>query len=219
MLAKILPRILLLSVVAAFSSLAVQADPILVVGSGSNINSFGAFHFDLYAGNGSLDVHLFTGDTSNPIGCCWAPGQQVYLGFNGGGLDSFGSMTANGITYPSPTVIGDFHIAETPVFAPISPILGEFHVSTPFTYTGLVIACSSPFNRCDGPYLAQYNLFGGGTLDAGLVGTLMDNGSAFYSVRTVTYTFQNPEPASIILLLSGLTYLSAFGLRRRFFKR
>lgn len=54
-----------------------------------------------------------------------------------------------------------------------------------------------------------------------LFNSVLPNGLSLYDFRSVTYTFQNPaipEPASIVLLISGLVAVSAhwrFSPRKR----
>ncbi len=224
MLSTILSRVLFLSLVVALFSLTAQADPVLVSGSGSNIGTGAGvpwvFHFDFTAGNGSLAAYFWTAETSNPVemGCCTQPGHPFFLDFNGSGSDVFGSMTAEGVTYPFPTVLGTIHIHAVPVLAPITPTSGSFHVTTPFEFTGSVTAFDS-LNYIRP--LASFSLIGGGVLDAEIASypADFDPNNPLYVVRTVTYTFATPEPDSVLLLFSGLTYLSAFGLRRRFCKQ
>ena len=106
---------------------------------------------------------------------------------------------------------GTFTFTGPPIVVPFS--LTNLTLTSPFQFSGTLLTC--PQSCFFGPVVSSVDLVGSGTATFSLqFSGLGLNGAPLFTFRTITYNFEAPEPASILLLGGGLAALGA-GLRRR----
>ena len=185
----------------------VRADPIVITsGGGHDIDPNGIFTWTLQNSDASIQINLIsfgTPRTSNPISPprFALPGHPMNLFFRGSGVDVVGTVIVDGITYPAVASLQFVSSALTP------PILGlqDVHIFGTFSFTGDVCILSG--TAC----LTTFSLIGSGQTDATVS---FSPGTGFYFVRHVTYTFETPEPTSVLLFGTALAGI-AFRVRRK----
>lgn len=139
------------------------------------------------------------------------PGSIITVGGNFLG-SSLGGGTAifNGVNRGA-GFGGAFQLTGPPIEVPFS--LTALTITSPFTFQGHLIVC--PETCFLGPQVFSADLIGGGTARIDLVVTIL-NGRPLFTFQKVTYNFEVPEPASILLLGGGL---AALGARLRYRRR
>lgn len=205
---------LLLTVV--FTPLTTHADPLVI--TGGTLTVTGAFGGPSFTFSGDDFVLGGSGgDTGNsaPQLCRPCSGSiSVNSTFAGSSLGG-GGITINGSTFQGP-LSGTFQFIGPPIVLPSGT--SNVIVTGPFTFLGSFSVCGS--DPCSGPIVFSTQLVGQGQVMIDLLfNGVLPNGLSLYDFRSVTYTFQNPaipEPASIVLLISGLV---AAGAIRRFSPR
>ncbi len=216
----------LLCVSRAGSAEPIPFDPANVITSGSYVVNPAGDRFnlrgpviDIHQNAGFINLKDFAA-TCNP---CTA-GDTVNLSFRNPPLDSAGFTqgvelgSGNGRigdqTYPALTFSGSLKFNATPfLFAATDDPFVD--LDTPFTFRGWVRAATTP-----GPYMggSEFRLRGSGLARARFV----RDGNAYRPDGRVTFDFQPasetapvPEPASMLLLSTGLSALGAARWRRR----
>jgi PEP-CTERM motif-containing protein len=106
---------------------------------------------------------------------------------------------------------GTFFFTGPPITIPFS--LTTLTLTSPFQFSGNLLTC--PQSCVIGPVISSVDLVGSGTATFSLLFSgLTTNGTPIFTFQTITYNFEVPEPASLLLLGGGLAALSAV-LRRR----
>ena len=106
---------------------------------------------------------------------------------------------------------GTFIFTGPPITIPFS--LTNLTLTSPFQFSGNLITCQD--NCFNTPAISNFTLVGGGTATFELIAGMTPNGTPVFTFRTITYNFEVPEPASILLLGGGLAALAAT-LRQRY---
>ena len=100
---------------------------------------------------------------------------------------------------------GEFTFTGPPITVPFS--LTNLTLTSPFEFSGRLITCLD--NCFNTPVISDVTLVGAGTATFELIGGFTPNGTRVFTFRTITYEFEVPEPASILLLGGGLAALAA----------
>lgn len=208
--------LLSLFVFALFAASEARADPLVVTGgSGSATNSLGG-PFTLIGEGFTLNGGTHQGTFAFPA----LAGQTVNLGSFNLGLDiSGGPAVIGGVTYERLVYQGFLRFSAPFVVPDAADAL--FVITTPFTFTGLLQGCTDPLgaiNNCPaGSVVFNSELTGQGLATAVLSSITLEDGTRVYSLRGVRYDFaaQTPEPATVLLLASGLAGVGAAARRKR----
>ena len=108
------------------------------------------------------------------------------------------------------TQIIDFSFIGPLITVPSS--LTNLTITSPFEFSGTITGCVMV--PC-GPVVPTFSVVGSGTARFNLLFTgLNSDGVPIFTFQNITYTFETPEPASMLLLGGGFAALSA-GLRRK----
>ncbi len=186
--------------------------------TGGPVFSFGGDNFSLTGG----------GDQGNagPTFCqpCVSGTTLRVNAFFVGSSLGFGRGIINGITFNSLRLDGSVEISGNPVLVPAAT--SDVFLTAPFTFSGRILGCernSAPFPGCR----STDTVFSVTLIGQGIATIHLDfleinaNGDSVYFFRSVTYNFQRaeiPEPATIMLLTTGLISLGAkltYGRKRK----
>lgn len=208
---------------------AARADPITVTGSFVVVNGqfFGPSGTANLSGQGfSANVtdaganfgNFGISPCSRSIGGLNGPCTGATLNYSGTGSDLQGTFTINGMVFNS-SVIDSLNLQFHSVSFVIPPDLlddAEVLITAPFTFTGVAAASSLP---------GLVNLQGEGTVRLlltrqtvfGFTGLFLDRADYIFGPTVSGTTIESvPEPASMVLLLSGL---AAAAIRKRYISR
>jgi hypothetical protein len=214
-------RLALAALALFLLSAVVHADPLVVTGGSTQTNgSFsGGGPFTLTGNNFTLNggTGLGVGNTGFAMA-----GEEIRFGARFIGSDIFAGTNVqfNGVTYPVLHYGGTFNIGGVVVIPLDAPSSGAFTVTAPFTFNADLQGCATNslfIGFCQSALIFDTTFIGQGIATVQLFGQVLPNGNQVFTVGRTTYQFNEPvpEPATLVLLSTGLAGVVGAARRRR----
>lgn len=199
----------------------VSADPLVVTGGFTQTNnccgSGGPFTL-------TGDNFVLSGGTGSGFGNSGfaLAGQEIRFGgrFNGSDLFSGTNVQFNGVTYPVLYYGGNFRIAGAVIIPLDAPSSGIFTLTAPFTFNSDLQGCATNslfIGFCQTPLIFDTTFIGQGIATVQIISNVLPDGGVRYTVGLTNYQFTEPvpEPATLVLLSTGLAGVVGAARRRR----
>ena len=183
----------------AFTPSKTHADPIVITSGTLTVTGLNGGPRYTFSGN---DFSASGGAERGALGL------QARAVFTSGSVVDVGAIFAGSSLEPHG---GVFTFTGPPIIVPFS--LTTLTITSPFEFSGTLLTC--PQTCFLGPVISRFDLVGSGTATFTLLFSgLGSNGIPIFTFQSITYNFEVPEPASVLLLGGGLAALGA-ELRRR----
>lgn len=191
-----------LLLLAAFTPCTTHADPIFI--TGGTLTVVGLSGGPIYSISGN---NFISGGSSGEKGAVSVQNQCVPCSV-GQVINVNATFAGSGL---GANHAGIFTFTGSPITVPFS--LTNLTLTSPFQFSGRLITCLD--NCFITPAISDFSLVGAGTATIELIGGVSPIGTRVFTFRSITYAFEVPEPASILLLGGGLAALVGI-LKRRY---
>ena len=212
-------QLLLFLLVIPLTATLTRADPIVITSGSfsvarpnrSPVYTFTGVNFSVTASKGD---GIFTGPEQSCFPCVGGDIIKVTSTFIAESLGK-GTVTLNGMTFDNVTMSGPITFTGPNLIMPTSDA-AFLTLTAPFTLSGSLSGCIDNHVFCQPVFTVDVT--GSGIATIQLFSYLTPLGDRLFEFQSVTYTIENtavPEPASILMLLSGITAFGGAKLLRR----
>lgn len=189
-----------LLLIVVFTPSATRADPIVITGGSLTLLQFPSVPVYSLSGNNFSAVGIAPPGLVPARGLCSPCASGTVINLSG----AFAGFNLDGTQNLAFSFVGQS------ITVPFS--LTNLSITSPFEFSGTLTGCVMA--DC-GPVVPTFSLVGIGTARFNLLfNGLNSDGVPIFTFQSITYSFEVPEPTSILLLAGGLAALGN-GLRRK----